>query len=100
MSKISDKLNIINSAKNDIKTAIENKGVVVGNVGIQEYASKIEAMEVATSVEKGLVINAWNSNGYPTDISIVSLTDIPQYYCYNYDRYNGFLKMLLIMILE
>ena len=41
MSVISEKLNIINNAKNDIKTAIENKGVVVGDVSISDYASKI-----------------------------------------------------------
>ena len=41
MSVISEKLNIINTAKNDIKTAIENKGVVVGDVSISDYASKI-----------------------------------------------------------
>ena len=47
MSNISEKLNIIQTAKDDIKTAIENKGVTVGNVGIQEYARKID--ELATS---------------------------------------------------
>lgn len=40
MAKISEKLNIIKTAKDNIKTAIENKGVTVGNVGIQEYANK------------------------------------------------------------
>lgn len=41
MSVISEKLNIINNAKNDMKTAIENKGVNVGDVSISDYASKI-----------------------------------------------------------
>ena len=180
MSKISDKLNIISDAKDDIKTAIENKGVSVGNIGIQEYASKIdeiigsevypdlqektvvptnEVQEVTpddgiyglskvtvdkvnlqnktvtpssseqivkadseynglnevvvngddnlisenivegktifgvdgtaktggggTTIEKGLVINACDSDGYPTDISLVGFTEIPKYYFWN-----------------
>ena len=41
MSKISDKLNIINDAKNDIKIAIENKGVNVGEVGIQDMQIRL-----------------------------------------------------------
>ena len=41
MSKISEKLNTINKAKNDIKTAIENKGVTVGDISITDYANKI-----------------------------------------------------------
>lgn len=47
MDKISEKLNIINNAKEDIKTAIENKGVVVGNDSIETYADKINEMQVA-----------------------------------------------------
>jgi hypothetical protein len=46
MSKISEKLNIINNAKNDIKTAIEEKGINVGDAGIQEYANKISEIEI------------------------------------------------------
>lgn len=82
MSKISEKLDIINNSKNDIKTAIENKGVVVGNVGIQDYAKKIDAMEVKTPVEKGLVINKIDADGFVTDASIVGMTAIPDYYLY------------------
>ena len=41
MVKITDKLNIIKNAKDDIKASIEAKGVEVGNVSIEEYPSKI-----------------------------------------------------------
>lgn len=82
MSKISEKLNIINNAKNDIKTAIENKGVTVGDVGIQEYASKIDEMQIPAPVTKGLVINEYDSDGYAIDVSIVGMNSIPSYYCY------------------
>lgn len=82
MSKISDKLNIIDNAKNDIKTAIENKGVTVGNVGIQEYASKIDEMEVAKPVTKGIVINEYDNNGYITELTVVGMPVLPTYYFY------------------
>lgn len=47
-----------------------------------------------TPVEKGLVINAYDTNGYVTDASIVGMTSIPEYYCYNYSSTYGFLKEL------
>lgn len=75
--KISDKLNIISSAKDDIKTAIENKGVDVGYVGIQEYASKIDELKIATPPTKGIIINEFDSEGYVTDVSVVGMTSIP-----------------------
>lgn len=59
MSKISDKLNIISNAKDDIKTAIENKGVSVGEVGIQDYASKIDEIigsEVYPTLQEKTVV--------------------------------------------
>jgi hypothetical protein len=45
MERISEKLDIIKSSKDDIKTAIEAKGVTVGDIGISEYASKINEIE-------------------------------------------------------
>ena len=44
MNKISEKLNIIKTSKDDIKIAIETDGIEVGSVGIQEYADKINIM--------------------------------------------------------
>lgn len=99
MSKISDKLNIIEDAKNDIKTAIENKGVTVGDIGIQEYASKIDEMEVATPPTKGIIINECDSDGYPTDVSIVGMTSIPDYYLYSYGKsYQNYLTKKLVNV--
>ena len=42
-----------------------------------------------TPVEKGLVINAYDSNGYITDVSIVGMSSIPGYYLYNDDANYG-----------
>ena len=45
MDKISNKLNTIKDAKDDIKEALENKGIEVGDIGIGEYADKINGIE-------------------------------------------------------
>jgi hypothetical protein len=45
MVKITEKLNIIKTAKDGIKTAIENKGVTVGDISISDYAEKINSIE-------------------------------------------------------
>ena len=44
-----DNLNRIIQAKSDIKTAIENKGVTVGNITIDGYAEKINQITVGES---------------------------------------------------
>ena len=46
-----------------------------------EFAEKIDGMNIAAPVEKGLVINAYDSNGYVTDASIIGMTIIPDNYC-------------------
>lgn len=50
MSQLIDNLNIIESIKTDIKTAIENKGVDMTGVSFPGYASKIG--EISVSIEK------------------------------------------------
>lgn len=59
---ISGKLNIINNAKNNIKTAIEGKGVAVGNVGIQEYAEKINSIQSGVPDEIEELIESFKSS--------------------------------------
>lgn len=57
MGKISEKLNIINDAKNNIKNAIEEKGISVGDAGIQDYASKIIEIQTGGGTGGGATIN-------------------------------------------
>lgn len=38
---------------------------------------------ISTPVTKGVVINSYDADGYPTDISIVGMTTIPNYYFYS-----------------
>lgn len=48
-----------------------------------EFASKIDEMNIAAPVEKGLIVNEWDENGYATDVSVVGFTEIPKEYFYN-----------------
>ena len=50
-----------------------------GTYNIKNYA---EANVNVGGVAKGFVINEWDNNGYPTDISVVGFTKIPSYYFY------------------
>lgn len=46
-----------------------------------EMASAISSIEAGASVpEKGIVINEWNENGFPTSLTVVGMTDVPNYY--------------------
>lgn len=49
MEQISEKLNRIKTAKENIKKSIENKGVVVGDVSIENYAEKIDEITTGSS---------------------------------------------------
>lgn len=46
---IADKLNTLQTIKGNIKTAIETKGIDVGDAPFTEYASKIESIEIGSS---------------------------------------------------
>lgn len=100
MNNISDKLNIINGSKNDIKTAIENKGISVGEVGIQEYASKIN--EIPSPPTKGIIVEECDDSGYATKVRVVGLTSIPAYgfNTYSSSESNFLTKKLQTIIIE
>ena len=78
MSKISEKLNVINDAKNNIKIAIETDGIEVGNVGIQEYVDKINIINTNianayTEIENKGVIPTGTKNSKNLASSISSI---------------------------
>lgn len=52
---IERKLQNIVDSKEQIKSAIENKGVTVGNAPLSQYADKIEEIETGINVSDGLV---------------------------------------------
>lgn len=62
-----------------------------------EMASAISSIETGggSVPEKGIVINEWNSDGYPTDISIVGFDKIPSSYFYNTITGNNIFKAIV-----
>lgn len=70
-------------------TEIENKGVITtGTKNSDNLASTISAIQTGgtgggSTITKGIIINECDNNGYPTDISLVGMTSIPNYYFYN-----------------
>lgn len=78
---VANEIQRIIDAKTSIKSAIENKGVEVGNGTIDTYPAKIEQISNGgTTVTKGLRIDKYDSNGYATEITILGLKELPTYY--------------------
>lgn len=51
-----DKLNKLLTTKQEIKNAIENKGVNVGDTPFAEYADKIEEIEEGMNIQDGILV--------------------------------------------
>ena len=60
---VSENFNRIIQAKNDIKTAIENKGVFVGDVTIDHYADKIASIPQEVNSNKVILPNKTKFSG-------------------------------------
>lgn len=54
-----------------------------GVYDVSNYASANVSVG-ESSVTKGFIVNEFNSSGYATNVSIVGLATIPQYYCASY----------------
>lgn len=74
---------------------LQTKSITITENGTQsvipdEGYDGLEQVDITTNVptgggdipEKGFVVNTWNSDGFPTDISIYGLQTIPMYYMY------------------
>ena len=73
MSQLIDNLNIIESVKTDIKTAIENKGVDMTGVSFPGYASKIGEISVGGGwVQKSLTEGTYDITNLDNSASFVA----------------------------
>ena len=66
----------------DVATAIRNKKGTTDTIVASNFDTEIESIETGggSSVTKGIIINKFNEKGYATDVSVVGMTSIPNYY--------------------
>lgn len=72
----------------NIANAIREKNGTTTTYKPGEMAGAISAIETGSSITKGLIINECNSNGYPTDVSLIGMTEVPDAY-FVYAWYDG-----------
>lgn len=87
MATISENLQTIIDIKADIKTAIENKGVTVGNASFNEYAGKIDSIEhsIIKVSDYGIALSNSTFNNVPAFINLDGIDNFNNYFlnCYN-----------------
>lgn len=90
MATIAEKLQTLQTIKNNIKTSIENKGVSVGDVSFTEYSTKIDeisgggggTLETINITENGVYVPSEGVDGYnQVNVNVVPST--------NYSYYDG-----------
>lgn len=87
MATISENLQTIINIKADIKTAIENKGVTVGDAGFGEYASKINSIEAggsgSISVDVGTLGIKFGNSTFTEVPDVFDFSNLKYNTCYN-----------------
>ena len=66
----------------DVATAIRNKKGTTDTIVASDFDTEIESIETggSSTITKGIIINECDENGYATDVSVVGMTSIPDYY--------------------
>lgn len=71
----------LNNFLTDVAESIRTKKGTTDLISPSNFDTEIAGIETGGSTpEKGIIINEYDSDGYPTDIEIVGLTEIPSYY--------------------
>ena len=75
----------------DIATAIKNKTGKTDMITPANFDTEIESIQSGgnSTITSGFIVNEWDTNGRPVDISLVGMTTIPQYYFYTYLYYGA-----------
>lgn len=80
MATIAEQLTQLQVDKETLKTNLTDKGIeVLDTDTFTEMSTKVAKLGPPVP-EKGVIINEYDSDGYPIDISIVGMTTIPYYY--------------------
>ena len=66
----------------DVATAIRNKKGTTDTIVASDFDTEIESIETggSSTITKGIIINECDENGYATDVSVVGMTSMPDYY--------------------
>ena len=84
MATIAENLQTIIDIKDDIKTAIENKGVTVGDASFSEYAGKIDSIESgSTSVNVGALKLKFGNSTFREVPDVFDFSNLRSGNCYN-----------------
>lgn len=100
---LSQNINQAISDFNGIKQAIIDKGVEVPiGTKTSEYGDKISQIQTGggSTPEKGFLPTEFDSNGYPTKGTLYGMTEVPNYYFYNYRTTFGHFIVMLNIIFE
>lgn len=74
----------------DMADAIREKGGTTGGLKPSAFPTAVDDIELGMlPPTKGFVVDAWNTNGYPTEVTILGLTYLPSYYFYQYASYKN-----------
>lgn len=76
----------------DVADSIRTKLKTEDKYTPSEFSSKIDEMNIAPPITKGIIINECDEEGYAKDVSVMGITEIPNYAFGAYDTYwRGFL---------
>ena len=80
----------------DVATAIRNKKGTTDTIPASDFDTEIDSIETggSSTVTKGIIINECDDKGYATDVSVVGMTSIPEYYFGIYFYANALSKYL------
>ena len=72
----------LNNFLTDVADSIREKKGTTGLIPASEFDTEIDSIETGggSTVTKGMIINEFDKNGYVTDVSVVGMTSIPDYY--------------------
>ena len=78
----------LNNFLTDVANSIREKKGTTELIPASDFDTEIESIETGggSTVTKGIIINECDENGYATDVSLVGMTSVPDYYFSSYNN--------------